>query len=286
MAVRVLSQVWDGYPGGGAELLALLALADWCDDMGRCYPSIRSIARKVRLSEKQARRIVHKLAQEGFVKVTGGATGGAMSRRYQIDLGRLTPPIQGSPPVKGSPPAGVHKPLPPVGGDPSHSYGSRTVIEPSVEPSGSAVAGVGAVSIAKTGKSPVLASAVGDVDSETSSPMSAKETVWSLGPALLGERQRSFLGKLVATYGEGLVASVLADCAKEKPGEPKSWVVAACASRQQGRKSGAGASLDALSNPAPWWAVSAGFKTRFEAENAGCTERNHKSFKNGRKAAA
>lgn len=265
MAVRVLSQVWDGYPGGGAELLALLALADWCDDFGRCYPSIRSIARKVRLSEKQARRIVHKLAEEGFVKVTGGATGGAMSRRYQIDLGRLTPPIQGSPPTKGSPPVCVPKPLPSVGGDPSHSYGSRTVIEPSVEPSGSAVAGAGA---------------------ELASPMSAKERVWSLGPALLGERQRSFLGKLVATYGEEVLASVLADCAREKPGEPKSWVVAACASRQQGPKSGAGAFSDASCNPAPGWATSAGFKTRFEAENAGCTERNHKSFRNGRKAAA
>lgn len=265
MAVRVLSQVWDGYPGGGAELLALLALADWCDDFGRCYPSIRSIARKVRLSEKQARRIVHKLAAEGFVKVTGGATGGASSRRYQIDLGRLTPPIHGSPPTKGSPPVRVPKPLPPEGGDPSHSYGSRTVIEPSVEPSGSAVAGAGA---------------------ETASPMSAKETVWSLGPALLGERQRSFLGKLVATYGEEVLASVLADCAREKPGEPKSWVVAACASRQQGPKSGAGAFSGVSCNPAPGWATSAGFKTRFEAENAGCTERNHKSFKNGRKAAA
>lgn len=259
MAVRVLSQVWDGYPGGGAELLTLLALADWCDDFGRCYPSIRSIARKVRLSDKQARRIVHKLEDEGFVKVTGGATGGAMSRRYQIDLGRLTPPIQ------GSPPACVPKPLPPVGGDPSHSYGSRTVIEPSVEPSGSAVAGA---------------------DAETASPMSAKETVWSLGTALLGERQRPLLGKLVATYGEEVLASVLADCAREKPGEPKSWVVAACASRQQGPKSGAGAFSDASCNPAPGWATSAGFKTRFEAENAGCTERNHKSFKNGRKAAA
>ena len=37
MSIRVMSAVWDGYPGGGTELLALLALADWSDDNGRCY---------------------------------------------------------------------------------------------------------------------------------------------------------------------------------------------------------------------------------------------------------
>ncbi len=46
MAVRVMSIVWESYPGGGSELLALLALADWSDDEGRCFPAIASIAKK------------------------------------------------------------------------------------------------------------------------------------------------------------------------------------------------------------------------------------------------
>lgn len=115
--------------------------------------------------------------------------------------------------------------------------------------------------------------------------MTTKEMVWSLGPALLGERSRSLLGKLVATHGEDVVAAVLADCEREKPGEPKSWVRAACMNRQQGPKSVAGNLNDMLSNPTPAWAISAGFGSRFEAENSGCTEHNHRQFQDGRRVA-
>jgi hypothetical protein len=125
MSIRVMTLVWDAYPGGGSELLALLALADWSDDEGRCFPSMASIGRKTRLSEKQARRVVHNLEETGFVRVTGGQSGGAMSRRYQIALDRLTPPAGGrapadvpnlSHPREGTPPA----------------HGRRTISEPSV----------------------------------------------------------------------------------------------------------------------------------------------------------
>lgn len=118
------------------------------------------------------------------------------------------------------------------------------------------------------------------------SPMSDKDTVWTLGPALLGDKARSVLGKLVATHGESLVAAVLMDCAREKPGESKSWVIAACASRQQQAKTAPGSTISALSAPTPAWAISAGFKNQFEAENAGCNERNFKQFVNGLKLEA
>lgn len=36
------------------------------------------------------------------------------------------------------------------------------------------------------------------------------------------------------------------------------------------------------SDTAPAWAIAAGFKNRFDAENEGCTERNSTSFKNGK----
>ncbi len=92
MAVRVLSMVWDGYPGGGSDLLALLALADWSDDDGRCWPSMAAIAKKTRLSRSQAQRIVHQLIEDGFLAVTGNETGGApgSTRQYQINLPKLT----------------------------------------------------------------------------------------------------------------------------------------------------------------------------------------------------
>lgn len=88
MSVRVMSLVWDGFPGGGSELLALLALADWSDDEGRCYPSVAAIADKTRLSRSQAQRVVHNLIGAGFVSVEGNENGGrpGSTRRYRINL--------------------------------------------------------------------------------------------------------------------------------------------------------------------------------------------------------
>ena len=91
MSVRVLAQVWDGYPDGGSELLALLALADWSDDEGRCYPSVAAIAFKTRLSRSQAQRVVHNLIGSGFVSVEGNENGGrpGSTRRYRINLQKM-----------------------------------------------------------------------------------------------------------------------------------------------------------------------------------------------------
>lgn len=91
MSVRVLSMVWDNYPGGGSELLALLALADWSDDEGRCYPSVSAIADKTRLSRSQAQRVVHNLIGTGFVSVEGNENGGrpGSTRRYRINLQQM-----------------------------------------------------------------------------------------------------------------------------------------------------------------------------------------------------
>ncbi|MDP2432769.1 MAG: helix-turn-helix domain-containing protein, partial [Pseudomonadota bacterium] len=91
MSIRMMTHVWDGYPGGGSELLALLALADWGDDAGRCWPSMQAIAEKTRLSRSQAQRVVHGLIDAGFVVVTGNETGGkpGTTRQYQIRLDRL-----------------------------------------------------------------------------------------------------------------------------------------------------------------------------------------------------
>ncbi|MCA1977631.1 MAG: helix-turn-helix domain-containing protein [Thiobacillus sp.] len=141
MSIRVMTKVWDcPHVGGGSELLALLALADWSDDEGRCWPSMESIARKIRLSEKQARRIVHALIDAGLIEVIGNHQGGrrgrdgdGFSRQYRIVIERLS--------TLPAPPAGVLLPshgcpstLPPVSFYPPMG-GRQPVIEPSIEPS-------------------------------------------------------------------------------------------------------------------------------------------------------
>lgn len=128
-----MSLVWESYPGGGSDLLALLALADWSDDNGRCYPSMAAIARKTRLSRSQSQRVVHQLIEAGFVAVVGNETGGApgSTRQYRINLSMLT----GSMDATGSAHATgrTHAQEGSHGcGETGSAHATQTVIEPSI----------------------------------------------------------------------------------------------------------------------------------------------------------
>lgn len=131
-----MSVVFDHYPRGGSELLVALCLADWANDDGESlHPSIRAIARKSRLSAKQARRIVHEMIDAELLEVIANHAGGNPGdcRHYRLRLDRIaaTPPAGVRAPADGTPPT--------QGRDPSHAGaftpptgGSQTVIEPSV----------------------------------------------------------------------------------------------------------------------------------------------------------
>ena len=144
-----MSYVWDGFPGAGSELLAMLAMADWCDDRGgSLYPSMKAIGEKIRVSEKQARRIVQSFEKSGFLTVIGNAHGGApgATKQFRLNVNLLkeladkkdvTPPMSVTPPASVTPP--MHgSPTPPTQvRDPSHpgyetppTHGSLTTIEP------------------------------------------------------------------------------------------------------------------------------------------------------------
>lgn len=138
MSVRVMSLVWDNFNRGGSEKLAMLALADWCNDEGgSLHPSISSVAKKINVSEKQARRIIHQFIEDGYLTVTGNLYGGnpGQSRQYRLNVAKLaTPPMDVTPPASVTPPMDVR--------DPSHGCpftppmdGSQTTSEPSIEPS-------------------------------------------------------------------------------------------------------------------------------------------------------
>lgn len=103
-----MSLVWDYFNIGGSEKLVLLAMADWCNDTGgSLYPSISAIAKKTCSSESQARRVLHSLINKGYVSVVGNFSGGAqnMTRRYQIELSRLTPSADATPTIDATPSA-------------------------------------------------------------------------------------------------------------------------------------------------------------------------------------
>lgn len=70
MSIRIMSQIWEYAKVTGSELLVLLAMADFADDHGRnVYPSMTTLAHKARLSESQARRVVHELCDQGVIEV-------------------------------------------------------------------------------------------------------------------------------------------------------------------------------------------------------------------------
>jgi len=92
MSIKVMTLVWDRFPAAGSELLAMLALADWCsDDGGSLYPSIATLAKKIRVSESQARRLLHGLIADGYVSVIGNVNGGApgTTRQYKVIVAKL-----------------------------------------------------------------------------------------------------------------------------------------------------------------------------------------------------
>lgn len=114
MSIKFLSAVWADYPGDGSRLLVLLALADYADDGGVCFPSMAAIAKKTRLSTHQARRMVHALTEEGIVEIIGNHWGGApgATRRYRINLEGMTASTGATPSMDATPsthaPDGLH----------------------------------------------------------------------------------------------------------------------------------------------------------------------------------
>lgn len=92
MSVKLMSMVWDAFPASGSELLAMLAMADWANDVGgSLHPSMRAIAEKVRVSEKQARRIIQGLVSQGYLSVVGNALGGVpgTTKQWVINVKKL-----------------------------------------------------------------------------------------------------------------------------------------------------------------------------------------------------
>lgn len=92
-----MSQVWRNGPKDGNDLLVLLALADFADDDGYCWPSMASIAVKARMTERGARKIARRLEESGYLSCeVGGGRGG--SNRYRVHV--INPELQTDEPRK------------------------------------------------------------------------------------------------------------------------------------------------------------------------------------------
>lgn len=83
MSIRIMSWVWDSGPADQAQTMVLLAIADFCDDSGMCWPSVASIAQKARMSERNARRIIRALQDAGWLDIEE-QRGRNQTNRYRV----------------------------------------------------------------------------------------------------------------------------------------------------------------------------------------------------------
>lgn len=72
VSIKVTTHVWDHSKQRGTALLVMLSLADWSNDGGYCDPAIVTIARKVRIKERQVHKVLAKLVEAGELEVLVG----------------------------------------------------------------------------------------------------------------------------------------------------------------------------------------------------------------------
>ena len=94
MSIRVMTEVWHNGPPGATDCLLMLALADYANDDGECWPSIEGLARKARLSERGVQTALRRLESAGWIEIEPG--GG----RKRCNLYRLKTPQEMHPPQK------------------------------------------------------------------------------------------------------------------------------------------------------------------------------------------
>jgi len=95
-----MTRVWESCGPSGADRMMLLALADNANDEGFCWPSIRTLARKCAVSERAARRTVHRLAQGGYIAAEERS---GKSTVYHLQAAGLTPVVDDTPDVDDTP---------------------------------------------------------------------------------------------------------------------------------------------------------------------------------------
>ena len=79
-----MSQVWKHSKHAGGSLLVLLALADFANDEGICYPSQKTLAKKSRLSGRQVRRTVGEIVGSGELAIVRAGRGRGLKTVYRV----------------------------------------------------------------------------------------------------------------------------------------------------------------------------------------------------------
>lgn len=84
MSIKLMSIAWDKSNAQSSELLLLLALSDYADDRGYCWPSHARLAQRMRVQRHTVLRAVRRLESYGEIYVHHNRGGG---NKYVVLLG-------------------------------------------------------------------------------------------------------------------------------------------------------------------------------------------------------
>lgn len=83
--IDAMNTVWANYQHKGGRLLLMLALANYANQDGMCWPSVPTLARDARLKERQARTLLQAMHDDGDITIlTGKGPHGA--NLYHLNL--------------------------------------------------------------------------------------------------------------------------------------------------------------------------------------------------------
>jgi hypothetical protein len=112
MSIKMLNHVWEHSTQKGSYLVTMLAIADYAHDDGtRAYPSIATLAKKTRMTERNVQLVLRKLEEDGELLIQLGA-GPRGCNVYSIPL---TPPAMKPAEQKGEKISGGEALSPPRG---------------------------------------------------------------------------------------------------------------------------------------------------------------------------
>lgn len=91
MSASAQTAIWNAKIGNRAKKDVLICMADHADHLGEhIHPSVGLIAWKMEITERQVRRIIRELEEDGFlVRMSDGLGGRKRTTEYRIDFDRL-----------------------------------------------------------------------------------------------------------------------------------------------------------------------------------------------------
>jgi len=104
LSIKLMTKVWEQAPYRAEKLLVLLALADWANDKGECWPYHRQVAVKARISEGGALKIIQSLIADGVLEIIEQATGRGNYNIYRLHPENFSSVPKSNPAkIKGNP---------------------------------------------------------------------------------------------------------------------------------------------------------------------------------------